>query len=300
MGKEADKFVKDFKATQKRLKELSFAEGEKKRKALLANLEKTWAAEDVMKEGVVKAKTAGVEGKRSADFIKHKDVSKPFKVWQMALKVHTDGVDEFNKFHTEAKALETALTKRIALVEKELKKSGGMSDMKVASVVQQAKRALPDLKKAAGLFGKLQGHVVMYGANAQRATDAIVRQAVESVTPKEFPPSLAKEGRKKTVKLLKDAGKKVGAFHKIGMQAVEEGDLKRAEQAMKKIEPLMKPLEGLEKDIKVTTGKMKKELKMAPDAKEIQALIKSATKLIARLEEDVEELEEKIDEAQER
>lgn len=295
MGKEADKFVKDFKATKAKLKELTPGAAQKMKKAVIAQLDKTWAEEDKMKAGVVKA--VGEEGadKKAPDMVKHGAVSKPHKAWKAALALHHKGIEEFDAFRTEARNLEQALTKRIATVEKELKKSGGMSDMKAAAVLQEAKRALPELKKAAGVFGTMQAHVVMYATNEKRATEDIVKQAVESTKPKKLPAAFAAENRKKTENDVRRNAKKVVGLCKLGAKLAESGDLDKAEKVVDKAQPLLKKMEALDKEAQSTAKKMKKEIKQAKDGKEVEALIQRISDVNEDCIQKVEELEDQIE-----
>lgn len=295
MGKEADKFIKDFKATKAKLKELTPAAAEKMKKGIISQLDKTWAEEDKMKAGVIKATGEGVAGKDPKEFVKHAAVSKPHKAWKANLDLHHKGIDTFEKFRKEARDLEQSLTKRIATVEKELKKSGGMSDMKAASVLQEAKRALPQLKKAADVFGTMQGHVVMYGGNEKRATEAIVQQAVDSTKPKKLPEAFTKENRAKTENTIKGYVKKIDGIIKLGTKLAESGDLNKAAKVVEKVQPLIKKLAALDKEAQATGKKMKKEIKQAKDGKEVEALIKRVADVHADSLEKVDELEQMIE-----
>lgn len=297
MGKEADKFVKDFKATKARLKELTPQVAEKKKKAVIAQLDKTWAEEDKMKAGVVKAAGEGVEGTKPDAFVKHGAVSKPHKAWKAALSLHHKGIEEFDKFRAEARALEQSLSKRIKLVEKELKKGGGGGQ--VDAVLKEAKSALPQLKKAADVFGTMQGHVVMYGGNEARATEAIVKQAIDSTKPKKLPPALAKENRAKTENTVKGFEKKIMGIVKLGSKLAESGDLAKSEKVVEKVQPLLKKLAALDKEVQVAAKKMKKEIKAAKDSKEVEALIKRISDVNEACIEAVEDLSDQIEQGRE-
>lgn len=293
MSKETDKFMKDFKATEKRLKEFASAEAEKRKKTLITNLEKTWAAEDVVQEAVQKARLGGVQGKKTADFVKEGDVAKTLKVWQKELKVHLSGLKEFETYCKEAQGLHQELGKRVAAIEKDMKKSGGTSDVKLMATVKEAKRALPDLQKTAKAFGTLQGHVVLYGANLQRTLDAIVKTALEGVDPKEFPKAFEGDNRKKTAKILKDHTRKIDALCKAGQKAVEAGD-EKVEKVIAKANKLLSDLEKIDDEGKKVAKTMKKEIKDAKDGKEVEDLIKVADLTYKKCSAEIEALEDAL------
>ncbi|KIN70889.1 hypothetical protein Z945_3353 [Sulfitobacter noctilucae] len=274
MPNEVETFVKDFKATKKRLNELSPKEGEKIKKAMVANLEKTWDAEDAMKEAVIEARTAGVPGKKSAPFLKHAKVTKPFKTWQAALKIYHADLDKLEAFTKEAKELNAELTKRVTTVEKDLKKGGGTADIPTMATIKEAKRALPELKKAENILGSTKSFMVMYGLNMQRTVDAIVKQAVDSVTPKEFPEPLADANRAKTEKTVDGHSKKIKSACDGAKSALEEDKIKVAEKLIKDAEKLLETLAGFEKEAKLTKTKMKDEVKADEKSKKLQALMK--------------------------
>ncbi|MEP5728354.1 MAG: hypothetical protein ABJL67_03155 [Sulfitobacter sp.] len=298
MSKITDKFLKDFKVIKAQLKNLSPAAGEKMKKGLISNLDKTWAAEDVMKEAVKKVRLAGLASKKSADFIKEGEVSGPMKTWQAALKIHTSELGKLDSFHQDAKKLETELTKRVAEVEKEIKKTGGNADKPLMAALKEAKAAIPVLKKASGVFGTLQGHVVMYGMNMQRAVDGIVKNALAEVDPKEFPEPYKAENRAKTAKTIKRTIRTIEGLIKEGRKKLEEGDLKKAANIVTSVTSAFEVFEKFEKEAKVVTGKMKKELKTANDSQEILKLIKIVavnskkySALVDGFEDDVEAAE---------
>lgn len=274
MAKEVEKFVKEFKVFKNRIKDLSPAEGTKIKKTMLANLEKTWAAEDILKEGIVKARASGVQGKKAADFIKHGDVAKPMKTWLAALKLYHADLDTFTQFNDDAKSFNAELTKRMELVEKELKKQGGTGDIPTMAAIKEAKRALPELKKSESMLGQTKSFEVMYGLNQQRTIEAIVRQAVEAVEPKEFPEPLDEKNRAKTEKALKLYIKKIEELCDTGQKALEEGAPKECNKAIKEAESLLKVLKDFDKQAKLAATKMKKEVKENKDSKKIQELIK--------------------------
>lgn len=275
MAKEVEKFVKELKAIKTRIKDLSPAEGIKIKKTMLANLEKTWAAEDILKEGVIKARASGVQGKKAADFIKHADVAKPMKSWLAALKLYHADLDTFTQFNDEAKAFNADLTKRMDLVEKELKKQGGTADIPTMAAIKEAKRALPELKKSESMLGQTKSFEVMYGLNQQRTVEAIVRQAVESVTPKEFPEPLAEKNRAKTEKTLKLYIKKIEELFDTGQEALQDNEPKECNKAIKEAESLLKGLKDFDKQARLAATKMKKEVKENKDSKKIEDLIKN-------------------------
>ncbi len=273
MSKEVEKFVKDFKATKKRLTELSPKEGEKIKKTMVKNLEKTWDAEDRLKEAVIEARTAGVTGTKSAPFLKHAKVTKPFKGWQDALKVYHADLDKYETFSKEAKALNAEMTKRVTTVEKDLKKAGGTGDIPTMAAIKEAKRALPDLKKAQDMLGSTKGFLVMYGLNMQRTVDAIVKQAVDSVTPKEFPEPLAEANRAKTDKAVDGHAKKIKGACEGALTALEQNKPKVSEKLIKDAEKLLGTLEAFQKEAKATRTKMKDEVKADENSKKLQALM---------------------------
>ncbi|MBB4173572.1 hypothetical protein [Sulfitobacter noctilucicola] len=304
MSKESDKFVKEYKADKKKRTDLMFAAGDKLHKAMLAHLEKTWSAEDVLQEAVQKVRASGVTSKKSKDFVSHADVVKPLKAWEAMLKDHHKNLEAFTKFSNEVKTYNTMLIKRTDLVEKDLKKNSGMGDMEVMALIKEIKgKVLPDLKKSQDLLGSLKSFVVLYGTNYQRTIDAVVKDAIAAVTPKEFPASLAEDGRRKTEKTIKSTPKAIDKLCKGVRKAMEDGKFDVAEASLVKAEKELDALTSLAKDAKTTKTKMKKELKESQDSKIITKLItditKATDKYTAQLDELEAELETKREEAAE-
>ena len=299
MAKEVEKFLKDYKQIAKQVAELSVAAGEKQKKAMLAHLDLTWAAEDALQEAVQKSRLSGVQGKKAADFTKQPDVGKALKPWQVALKKHVDGIKAFEDFCDRAKLLLTDLTKRLALVEKELKKSGGTGDVKTMATIKEAQRALTDLKKSAGLVGSLQGHVVMYGANMQRALDGVVKNALAEVDPKEFPKAFEEDNLHRTERQLKDTTRKIDQLVKTGMKGVDDGKADKLDKLRKSLKSLLAELEALDAEGKKVVKTMKKELAAAANGKKIAQLIKAVGLAYKNASVKVEVLEDAIGEADE-
>ena len=277
MSKETDKFIKDFKSTEKQLKLFSLAEAEKRKKAITAQLDKTWKVEDILQEAIQKARLSGVKGKKAADFIKLGPVAKELKTWQAALKLHTEGLKDFEDHCAEARTMQTALDKRVVAVEKDIKKSGGTGDIKLMATVKEARRALTDLEKTAKAFGTLQGHVVLYGAHLPRTIEAIVKTALDAVDPKEFPKAFEADNRKKTAKMLKDHKRKLDGLFKMADAELERGGEKMG-KIFKAMDALLSDLEKLDAEGIKTEKTMKKEIKEAKDGKEIADLIKAVRK----------------------
>ncbi len=272
MGKETDRFVKDFKGIKKQAADLSLATGEKQKKDMQAFLSKVWAAEDVLQEAIQKARAGGVTSKKSSDFVKHAEVVKPLKKWDAMLKEHHQTLVRFTKFNADVKALNGSLTKRMALVEKEAKQSAPARE--AAAMIKEAQsKILPDLKKSQALLGTLKSFEVYYGAKYQKTVDAIVKQAIDAVTPKEFPEPLSDKNRASTAKEIKQRPRDIDKMCKQMVTAMKNGDLAAAEEALKKARILFSALEGFEKVAKQTKSKMKKEIKADDKSKEITALI---------------------------
>ncbi|MEX0286917.1 MAG: hypothetical protein AB3N23_20115 [Paracoccaceae bacterium] len=120
MPKEAEKFEKDFRAaaTQKKIKATTVAEGQKLKKLMTNWLETTWKIEDMVSDGVQKARIAGNSGSKAADFVSETGVTKPLKEWYAAVKKHHKNVDGFQAFCNDAQEFHDELDKRIKAVEK--------------------------------------------------------------------------------------------------------------------------------------------------------------------------------------
>jgi hypothetical protein len=184
------------------------------------------------------------------------------------------------------------MSKRIAAAEKDMKKTGGMSDIKAMSTIKEAKRGLPDLKKTAELYGSLPGHAVLYGRNLQRSIEAIVNGVLKEFTPQEFPKSLDADNRKKTVRALKDYVRKIPALCTHAEKELSQSSPAKAEKALGEAEKVFANLEKLNDDAKTVQKKMKKELKLAEDGKEIAALMKkieAAHKDCAKMIDDLQD-----------
>jgi hypothetical protein len=295
MSKEVEKLkIYVTKKIKDKLKKYSPAAGEKLKKALLANLDDTWAKEDKLQEAIQEIKLGGMAGKKTDDFLKHKDASGPRKAWDAALKKHRAGLAEFKKFQDEATSVRKDLEKQIALAEKDLKKAGGKPDKAVKKDMDEARKALADVTKAEKVYGGLEGFVVMYGMMPKRTNDAVVKQAIEAVTPKEFPDPLTAKNRDATEKRLKKDSKSLDGLCDSARDLIEAGDLKAAKGYIKKAEMLVKKLKPWAKDAKTASTKMKSEIKANEDAKAIDALIKKMTDTYVKGESEIEELSKEL------
>ncbi|GAA6174523.1 hypothetical protein [Sulfitobacter pacificus] len=295
MSKEVEKLKTHVtKKIKDKLKKYSPAAADKIKKTLLSNLDDTWAKEDKLQEAIQEIKLGGMAGKKTDDFLKHKDAAGPRKTWEAALKKHRAGLAEFKKFQDEATVIRKDLEKQIALAEKDLKKAGGKPDKTVKKDMDEARKALADITKAEKTYGGLEGFVVMYGMIPKRTNDAIVKQAIEAVTPKEFPEPLTAKNRAATEKRLKKDEKSLSGLCDSAWLLLEEGDLKAAKGYIKKTELLVKKLKPWAKDAKTASTKMKSEIKANEDAKEIDALIKRMTELYKIGEEQIVELSKEL------
>ncbi len=299
MSKETDKFEKDFRASQKRIKQLSLAEGNKRKKQILSWLDETWKVEDAMSDAVQVARKAGVTGSKAADFIKEGNVAKALKDWKAAVAKHHANIDELTEFSGDAKSLHDELLKRTTAVEKELKKSkGGLSDVKIMATVKEAKRALADLKKSSGVPGTMKAHVVFYARKMQPSIEAIVRDALKKVDPKEFPKSLQEPNRKKTIRQVKANERKLNALCSTGSEALDKNDLKKAAGALKLAKKELEALEKLADEYTGVTKKMRKELKDAKDGKIIAEMIKAVLSIHKKCDDVCDALDERVDKAE--
>ncbi|MDF3415727.1 hypothetical protein HKX54_14735 [Sulfitobacter sp. M57] len=295
MSKEVEKLKEHVtKKIKDKLKKFSPVAGEKMKKALLANLDDTWAKEDKLQEAIQEIKLGGMPGKKTDDFLKHKDAAGPRKTWEAALKKHRKGLDDFKKFQDQATVVRKDLEKQVALAEKSLKKAGGKPDKTVAKDMAEARKALADITTAEKLYGGLEGFVVMYGMIPKRTNDAIVKQAIEAVTPKEFPEPLTAKNRDATEKRLKKDAKSLDGLCDSARDLIEAGDLKAAKGYIKKAEMLVKKLKPWAKDAKTASTKMKAEIKANEDAKAIDALIKKMTDTYKDGESQIEELTKEL------
>ncbi|MGC1503086.1 MAG: hypothetical protein WA782_02995 [Sulfitobacter sp.] len=295
MSKEVEKLnIYVTKKIKDKLKKFSPAAGEKLKKSLLSNLDDTWAKEDKLQEAIQEIKLGGMTGKKTDDFLKHKDAAGPRKAWEAALKKHRAGLAEFKKFQDDATVIRTDLQKQIALAEKDLKKAGGKPDKKIKKDMDEAQKALDDVWKAEKVYGGLEGFVVMYGMMPKRTNDAVVKQAIEAVTPKEFPEPLSAKNRAATEKRLKKDSKSLDGLCESAWNLLEEGDIKSAKGFIKKAEMLVKKLKPWAKDAKTAATKMKSEIKANEDAKEIDALINQMTETYKFGENQIAELTKEL------
>lgn len=296
MTKDSDKFVKGMKASKKMIADLSFAATDKKQKAMMAHLEKTWDAEDALQAGIQKARAAGVTSKRFKDFAGHEDVVKPLKAWQAMLKGHHTNLKDLQKHCELVKTFTADLTKSVDTVEKGLKKSSGMGDMEAMALVKTTKsKTLPDLKKSQEAYALLKSFVIMYGTNINATMTAIVKDAIAAVTPKEFPASLGEDKRRKTTKDLKNIPAALEKLCKVARNALEEGKPDVAEAALGKAEKEFDTIASYAKDAKTTVSKMKKELKEHKDSKIITKMISVINKTHKDWIKKLDELEKEIE-----
>lgn len=299
MGKELDKFLSEHKKIMKQAQELGVATGDKMKKELLANLDRTWAAEDVMQEAVQKARLSGVQGKKSADFVKLAPVAKAMTPWRDALGKHSEGLKKLEAFCDVAKNFQSGLEKRLATIQQEMKKEGGTADVKTMAKIKEAQRAVTDIKKSAGIMGTLPGPAVMYGANVQRTIDGVVKNALAGVDPKEFPKAFEAANRARTARMLKDHPRNIEKLCKLAMKEIDSGKLDKTEKPVKAAQKLLAELEALDSEGQKVVKQMKKELAAAQDGKAITEMIKLAAKTAKSSGAQIEELLDALSEAEE-
>ncbi|GGH25442.1 hypothetical protein SAMN05444007_103236 [Cribrihabitans marinus] len=298
MTKEREKFEKDFKKTKPQLKALSAAQGTKMKKQVLSWLDETWKLEDKLSDTIVAARKSGVTGTRAADFIKEKAVAKALKDWKAAVVKHHGNIDELTGFSNDAQALHDELARRTEFIEKDLKKSKtGMKDMKIMATVKEAKRALPDLKKAGAFGSDLPVHVVFYARKLQQSVEVIVKQALKKADPKEFPKALQPEQRKRTVRTVTGHERKVLNYCRAAEAGMEK-DIKKAAKALDMAKKELEPLEKLHDEFTSVAKKMRKEIAESKDKAAIVKLMKSVNDSFRKCDAVFDELDEKIDAAQ--
>ncbi len=300
MSKETEKFIKDFRATEKRIKELSIAEGNKLKKRMTSWLETTWKVEDLVSDAVQKARISGNSGSKAADFVSEPDVLKYLKEWKAAVTKHHKNLDVFQDFCKDARELHGVLTGRIAAVEKELKKKKTTTaDVKILATIKDAKRAATELKKSAELGSSIPAHMVFYARKLQASIEAIVRDALKKVDPKEFPKSLQEANRKKTLRTVKGHERKIHALFKSGTAEISKsGDLKKAANALKLAKTEFAGLEKFSDEFSAILKKMRKELKEHKESKEMTALIKITIDTHKSCDDLMEDFDEKLEKAE--
>ena len=285
MAKEIENFEKYYKAFQKDLKTYSSAAAEKKKKDLLGWLDKTWAKEDAFSEAIEKARLSGVTGSKAADFIKLPDCAKPLTEWKKAVATHHNNIEQMTTYFKEVRNLFVELEGRCNDIEALLKKKGsalGLSmkeEIKLKATIKEARRYLPDLRKAEAT--KLPGHAVMYATHLQQTVEVLVKQALKKVDPKELPKQLDEADRKKTLKLLKDGKAAILRYSNL-IRSNLEGDLKKAQEALKSLDSEVKALESLDDICKDAAKKMKKEIAANTDQKAIEDVIKKSAEFYKR------------------
>jgi hypothetical protein len=319
------KLVLDLKKqvtdTAKRMKEVKPEKARRLKVELEAKLQTTWDAEDALKEAIQKARLSGVTSKKSAVLLKGPNVIKPLKTWEIALKAYHAKLDEFGQFHKDAKLLSDGMDKTIKEAKKATKEvakgakkeadklggkagklagkvAGGMSSAASGAMLDEAielaKKHFVQLNTCVEIYGKLPSHVVMYGLNYQRTIEAIMRQAVEAITPRDLPESLTDDQRKKTNKLLKVKPKAIEKLSKGVTKALEIDKKDVAEASFAKMEAELKAIEGLVKDCKTAQSKMKKEIEAHKESRTIKALVQLIPKVYKKCEKMVEDTEKEL------
>ncbi len=281
------KFLKEF---QGKIKEMTPQLAEKRKKEVVAWLDKTWDFEDVMAAEIEKARLAGAKGSRAADFMKEGKFASALADWKKAVETHHKNLEDITAYSESAKKLHDEAEKQI----KALKKSGVALDQKLAKSLAEMEKALPNLKKTHVKASKLQGHVVMYATRIQASMESVVKQALKRVDPKELPKTLDEKGRKKTQKIVERMKKSFNDTCGTVNAKLRASDFESAQSALEKAKDPLKTLEDLEKICADTQKKMKNDIAKMKDKDAVEKIIKLVKDTFAQSQRQFTALEKAV------
>jgi hypothetical protein len=297
MSKETDKFIKNFKTYQTRIKAHTAAEGEKRKKDVLSHLKSTWDDEDKLIAEIEKAVKSGITGSKPSDFKTVMPIRAALADWKTAIEKHHANVDALVEFSDRGKVLEGEIQKNVTAIDKDLKKTKAKPDKETAAILKECNTALKDLKKVVKLGGTLPGHVVFYARKLQRSVEVTFTKAVKSASPKEFPKSMQESERKRTLRKVAVFERKIPTLCKTAMGYVPD-DMKNAEKALKAAKSELSDLQKLSDECASTAKKMKKEISESKDKTDLIALIKSVTTAFKKCDDIFDKADEMIEQAQ--
>ena len=262
-------FQKTFKTLKRDAKKIKPADGEKIKRALKSELTRAWDAEDGLRDAIPKAKEAGIEGKKPADFLKDGGFKSAHDGWRAACKAHKHQIGKIKDHCDSAGKLQGAVAKAVDDLERALKKAKTKPTKEMDAAIKEAANIAGELKKSKDLYGSLKFAEVFYAAREDRALEAMVKKALKKSDAAGLPKDLDEKGRSKTLTQAQKLGKKIASLCK----AVEGGG-RNAAKAEKSAKGELKTLTSLnDASQKAASAAIKKNTK-SPEVKPLRKFMK--------------------------
>lgn len=276
MAKEWDDFQKNFKKIQQSTKSLKPSEGEKLKKQLIADLNKAWDEETLVRKAIKKAQQNGAKADKLSSLLKDPDFSNAYKSWVKATTAHKDQVKSLKSYSDAAKKHYDDLNKQYGAVAKSVKQSKEPEAAKknIKATMKDAQDHMKMLEQINAIYGTLKMPELFYASKEEKTMEVIIKKEAGKGAPAALPKILEDAGRKKGEKNAK-------ALHKSAMNAFEEAikdskiNVDFARTDMDKGEAMLVSLSKLNDDFQSAQKKQLKEIDKSPNKKDIEDTIKS-------------------------
>lgn len=292
MSKEFEKFEKDYKKLQPKLKKYTNTEAGKISKRIKNASSTSGQGEINLIECCATARENGVTGNNLKDFMADKSFQEGLKLYDRAFGMFQEECKNAEKFCKEADDAYDDLARLYQAMEKDLKKRKDKSASKkdIEELKTKLEKAAPTLKAVSQFYGKMPPAYHPTAADFQKTVNNIIKKApaeqakqkADTVLPQQLHDRVINKNHNICVKAAKDASALVDAAMKKA-----ETDLKAATPALKKASELVKLL----KTHNDTYGKIKRDyadaLKNSKDAAKIHKMIDVIAKAYAATERKV-------------
>ena len=276
MAKEWDDFQKSFKKIQQSTKSLKPSEGEKLKKQLIADLNKAWDEETLVRKAIKKAQQNGAKADKLSSLLKDQDFSTAYKSWVKATTAHKDRVKALKNYSDSAMKHCEDLKKQYGAVAKSVKQSKEPEAAKknIKSAMSDAQHHMKMLEQINAIYGTLKLPELFYASKEEKTMEVIIKKEAEKNAPAALPKILEDSGRKKGAKDAK-------ALHRSAMNAFEEAikdskiNVEFARTDMDKGDAMLASLSKLNNDFQNAQKKQFKEIDKSPNKKDIEDTIKS-------------------------
>lgn len=262
-------FQKAFKTLQRDARKIKPAEGEKIKRALKSELTRAWDAEDALREAIPKAKEAGVEGKKPADFLKDGGYRSAHDSWRAACKAHKAQIAKIKAHCDGAGKVHGAMQGAVSDFERGLKKAKSKPTKEMDGALKDAATILKDLRKASDVYGSLKFAEIFYAAREDRALEAMLKKALKKADAGALPKDLDEKGRSKTLSQAQGLTKKIASLCKAA-----QGGGRTAAKARKSAEAEVKTLTALNAACQKAAGEAIKKNAKSPEVKPLRKFMK--------------------------
>ena len=268
MTKEWDKIEWTYKKLQPQIKKIDPTKAKNQIKLTKSALKLAWDSEEKFIKALKGAKTAGVKGKKPADFVSDTGFKNAYAALTESAKQHENAVNTLQASCDEALALDKLLVK----LQGEIKKNITKGDKGQAKFQTTVKDTQVKVKTVANSIGKLTAPELFYGGQITRVVDKIINKSKNSGPSGDADKMIAEKELKKNVKAAGKLAAKVTKFCNDAHDKAE-ADPKKAEPLLKKAAKQIKKLEAINKPYQKVKKKSADLIKKSKDKAKINKAI---------------------------